>query len=423
MGVVYKARQIKLNRLIALKMILGGVHAGETDLARFLTEAQAVARLQHTNIIQIYELGESNGIPYCSLELCPRGSLEKKLGHTPLPAEEAAELVETLAWAMHAVHLKGIVHRDLKPSNVLLAEDGTPKITDFGLAKKLGKAGQTASGAVIGTPSYMAPEQAAGKPGEIGPATDVYALGAILYECLTGRPPFQAANILDTLMQVVADDPVPPSRLKPEVPKDLESICLRCLQKEPARRYTSAEELAQDLSRFRACQTSRPRPAHFGERSWQWCRRNPRLAGLGAAAVLLLLACAAITAYLAVKAGDKRSGPVPTIHLPSQSVQLVLVPHEDRSVPGSNGSVWVRLGRVTHEHQGLLSVVAADQQYLLEPMCVSQGDRVDLFVDGKQYTICIKELHYSRIGRHFARVTVEEAPRGNSRTNEHPAGQ
>ncbi|HKI32549.1 MAG TPA: serine/threonine-protein kinase [Gemmataceae bacterium] len=189
MGVVYKARQAKLGRLVALKMILSGGHAGEADLSRFRTEAEAIARLQHPHIVQIHEIGEHGGLPYFSLEFCAGGSLEKKLAGTPLPPKEAAALVQTLARAMQAAHEKGVIHRDLKPANVLLAEDGTPKVTDFGLAKKLGEAGQTASGAVMGTPSYMAPEQAGGRSEQMSPLVDVYALGAILYECLTGRPP------------------------------------------------------------------------------------------------------------------------------------------------------------------------------------------------------------------------------------------
>jgi serine/threonine-protein kinase len=190
MGVVYQARHIALDRVVALKMILRGEHEGPEQRRRFRTEAEAVARLQHPNVVQIHEVGEHDGLPFFSLEFCPGGSLERKLGGTPLPPREAARLVQTLALAMQAAHERGIVHRDLKPANVLLAEGGTPKVTDFGLAKKLDESGQTPSGAVVGTPSYMAPEQAGGKGREVGPAADVYALGAILYECLTGRPPF-----------------------------------------------------------------------------------------------------------------------------------------------------------------------------------------------------------------------------------------
>jgi serine/threonine-protein kinase len=290
MGVVYRARHLKLNRLVALKMILAGGHAGEQNLARFRAEAEAVARLQHPNVVQIYEVGEQNGLPYFSLELCPGGSLADRLGGTPLPPKGAAQLVETLARAMAAAHEQGIVHRDLKPANVLLAADGTPKVTDFGLAKRLdGGAGPTASGAIVGTPSYMAPEQARGKGTEVGPAADVYALGAIFYELLTGRPPFKAETPLDTVMLVLSEEPMPPRRLLPKVPRDLETISLKCLHKEPARRYSSARELAEDLGRFGRGEPIRARPVGAGERALKWVRRNPLGASLAAAVLLVVL--------------------------------------------------------------------------------------------------------------------------------------
>jgi WD40 repeat protein len=303
MGVVYKARQTRLGRLVALKMILSGGHAGEDDLARFRTEAEAIARLQHPNIVQIHEVGEQNGLPFFSLEFCGGGSLERKLAGTPLPPREAAELVETLARAMQAAHDKGVIHRDLKPANVLLAEDGTPKITDFGLAKKLDEAGKTATGAVMGTPSYMAPEQAGGKV--VGPLADVYALGAVLYECLTGRPPFKAATHLDTLMQVVSDEPVPVRQLQPLVPRDLETICLKCLHKEPTKRYETSAALAGDLRRFVERRPIVARPVSASERAWSWCRRNPSLAGSLVAATVALLLGTAVALILAAVALSK----------------------------------------------------------------------------------------------------------------------
>ena len=303
MGVVYQARHRKLNRLVALKMILAGSHAGEADLARFQTEAEAIARLQHPNIVQVHEVGEHEGKPFFSLEFCAGGSLEKKLNGTPLPAREAAALVETLAQAMQAAHEQHVIHRDLKPANVLLAEDGTPKITDFGLAKKLDEAGQTQSGAIMGTPSYMAPEQAGGKSKEIGPHTDVYALGAILYEMLTGRPPFRAATSLDTILQVVSDEPVPPRQLQPKTPRDLETICLKCLQKEPHKRYVSAQALAKDLRRFQNGESVQARPVGRVKRGYRWCRWNP----LGAALLAALLLGTALATGLAVWALGERS--------------------------------------------------------------------------------------------------------------------
>jgi WD40 repeat protein len=309
MGVVYKARQTRLGRLVALKMILSGAHAGEADLARFRTEAEAIARLQHPSIVQIFEIGEHEGKPFFSLELCPGGSLEKKLNGTPLPAREAAALVETLARAMHAAHEQHVIHRDLKPANVLLAEDGTPKITDFGLAKKLDEAGQTADGAVMGTPSYMAPEQAGSRPDAqaIGPAADVYALGAILYECLTGRPPFKAATPLDTILQVVADEPVPPTRLQSRTPRDLETICLTCLHKEPARRYASALALGDDLRRFRAGEPIAARPASAVERLVKWARRRPTAAALLAVCLLAAVLLGALAAYFLDRLASERN--------------------------------------------------------------------------------------------------------------------
>jgi WD40 repeat protein/tRNA A-37 threonylcarbamoyl transferase component Bud32 len=280
MGVVYKARQTRAGRPVALKMVLAGGHADPRELARFRAEAEAAARLAHPNVVSLYEVGEHGGLPYFSLEYCPGGSLDRKLAGTPLPPRQAAELVEVLARAVHAAHEAGVVHRDLKPANVLLAADGTPKVTDFGLAKRLDGVGQTATGAVMGTPSYMAPEQAAGKGKEVGPAADVYALGAILYDCLTGRPPFKAATVLETLHQVLAEDPVPPRRLQPKTPRDLETVCLKCLDKDPRRRYGTALELAADLRRFLDGHPVRARAAGAGERAVKWARRRPAVAAL-----------------------------------------------------------------------------------------------------------------------------------------------
>jgi ABC-type amino acid transport substrate-binding protein len=303
MGVVYQARQVRLQRLVALKTILAGSHAGEAERARFRTEAEAVARLQHPNIIQIYEIGEHESKPFLSLEFCPGGSLEKQLGGKPLEPSEAARLVATLARAMQAAHHAQVIHRDLKPGNVLLAADGTPKIGDFGLAKKLDEAGQTRSGAVLGTPSYMAPEQASGKAKDIGPAADVWALGAILYECLTGQPPFRAGTYLDTLMLVVSDEPPPVRRLQPAVPRDLETVCHKCLHKDRTKRYATAAALADDLDRFLAGQPVLARPVTAWQRLGHWCRRNPVLAGVSATAAVLLVV---VLLLLAHQAGGKR---------------------------------------------------------------------------------------------------------------------
>jgi tetratricopeptide (TPR) repeat protein len=279
MGVVYKARQIGLGRLVALKMILAGVHAGLDAVARFRREAEAAARLQHPHIVQIHEIGVHDGLPYLSLEYVEGGSLAQKLAGTPLPPRQAAQLVETLARAVHVAHQRGIVHRDLKPGNILLTGDGTPKVADFGLAKRLDDpAGQTASGDILGTPSYMAPEQAGGKHRPVGPAADTYALGAILYDLVTGRPPFKAASAMGTVWQVLHQEPVPPRQLQPKLPCDLETICLKCLRKEPPKRYGNAGDLADDLHRFLRGEPIHARPVRVWERGVKWAKRRPLLA-------------------------------------------------------------------------------------------------------------------------------------------------
>jgi tetratricopeptide (TPR) repeat protein/tRNA A-37 threonylcarbamoyl transferase component Bud32 len=308
MGVVYKARQVQLRRIVALKMILTGAQASPEERLRFRAEAEAVARLQHPHIVQIHEVGEAEGRPYFSLEFCEGGSLADKLDGTPWPAKPAAQLTETLARAVHAAHERGIVHRDLKPANILLASGGReppeesssggsrpplagyiPKVTDFGLAKHLdAEAGRTRTGAVLGTPSYMAPEQAAGNTSEVGPLSDQYALGAILYELLTGHPPFKAASVLATLEQVRTQEPVPLRRLQPTVPRDLETICLKCLHKEARKRYPTAAVLAEDLRRFLAGEPIQARPIGPLERLGRWCRRKPALAGVSAALLLVI---------------------------------------------------------------------------------------------------------------------------------------
>jgi WD40 repeat protein len=290
MGVVYQARHLSLRRTVALKMILAGDHASEEELNRFRTEAEAVARLQHPNIVQILEVGQHDGLPYFSLEYCEGGSLAAYLDGTPWQPREATALVEILARAMHVAHRAHIIHRDLNPHNVLLAREGIPKISDFGLAKKLDEVeGQTQTGAVMGTPSYMAPEQAMGKTREIGPSADVYALGAILYELLTGRPPFKAATSLDTLLQVIQKEPVPPRQLQPKMPRDVETICLECLRREPSRRYATARDLAEDLHRFQAGEPIQARPVGWGERAVKWVRRYPAVFSLVALVFLVLV--------------------------------------------------------------------------------------------------------------------------------------
>jgi serine/threonine protein kinase len=334
MGVVYKARHRNLKRMVALKMILAGDQANDLERDRFRVEAEAAAQLQHANIVQVYEVGEQNGCSFLSLEYVNGGSLKERLRGTPQPVQAAAELVQVLAQAMDYAHRKGIVHRDLKPANVMLMQTGPsgprtlstpssggrgwggswlsqpgasestltatplvdqlygiPKIADFGLAKQLeGDSSQTRSGTILGTPSYMAPEQAAGRSKDVGPLADQHALGAVLYELLTGRPPFHGATMLETLEQVRFQEPVPPSRLQPKVPRDLENICLKCLQKEPSKRYPHASALAEDLHRFIRGEPILARPVSAPERVLRWCRRNPRVATLTGSVIALGIA-------------------------------------------------------------------------------------------------------------------------------------
>jgi serine/threonine protein kinase len=250
MGIVFKAWQRGLNRVVALKVILAGRLAAEDDLQRFRYEAEAAARLQHPNIVQVYEVGEHEGQCFFSMQFIDGPTLTRKLSSGPLPSKSAARYVRIVARAVHYAHREGILHRDIKPSNILLDRDDEPHVTDFGLAKRLGDSGKTRTGAVLGTPSYMAPEQAAGRIKDLAPASDVYGLGAVLYELITGRPPFRSETPMDTLMHVMDREPVPPRLLNPKVDHDLETICLKCLEKDPRRRYQSAEEMADDLDRY-----------------------------------------------------------------------------------------------------------------------------------------------------------------------------
>lgn len=406
MGVVYKARQVGLNRLVALKMILTGADAGPAERARFRAEAESAARLRHSNIVQIYEVGEHEGRPFLSLELVEGGSLETRLNGTPLPAADSARLVEALARAMHHAHQQGVVHRDLKPANILLQKDegGTTKdetessfvakITDFGLARRINadKPALTASGAIVGTPAYMAPEQAAGDAKETGPAADVYALGAILYELLTGRPPFQGVTILETLEQVRTQEPVPPSRLVPKLPSDIETICLKCLRKEPGRRYASAAELANDLGRYLRGDPIQARPIPAWEKGWKWARRRPTIAAL----LVALCSLAVISLVTVTLLWRRAENALDTVKVKQEETEAAL------------GSKLVALA----QRDWFVHDLEAARNHLGECPPERRGDewrRLDLACRARVQVIknpdaigAVRSVEWSRDGRHIA---------------------
>ncbi len=302
MGIVYKGRQVSLHRIVALKMILAGQFASETEVQRFYAEARSAANLQHPNIVAIHEVGQHEGQHYFSMDYIEGKSLAQIVRENPLPAEKAAGYLKTITEAIEFAHRQGTLHRDLKPSNVVIDRFDQPRITDFGLAKRIeGTAQITVTGPITGTPSYMPPEQAGAYDGKASPASDVYSLGALLYDLLTGRPPFLGENLVVTLNQVLNAEPVAPRLLSPEVPHDLETICLKCLEKDPQKRYPSAAALADDLGHFLRHEPIAARPVSQWERGWRWCKRNRTVSSLSATIVALLLLAAIGGSVLAIR--------------------------------------------------------------------------------------------------------------------------
>jgi hypothetical protein len=375
MGVVYRAKHLALKRTVALKMLAAG-HPHPAEQARFRAEAEAVARLAHPNIVQIHEVGEADGRPFIALEYVAGGSLAERLAGQPLPPRDAARLVAALAEAMHLAHSRNLVHRDLKPANVLLAGEADtpvgqcqPKVTDFGLVRQLdADSGHTFDGVVMGTPSYMAPEQAEGRAGSAGPATDVYALGAILYECLTGRPPFVGATPLETLEQVRSREPAAPSALNRQVPRDLETICLKCLRKQPERRYSSARELADDLGRFVRGEPVAARPVGRLERVAKWMRRNPTVACLSAVAALALVAGTVVSLLFGIEARRKANA------LEQQTIELQAQTRAAQENARRAEENEKEVGRVLLS--GLLIPIGRNPHRLTEPLNAAEADAV-----------------------------------------------
>lgn len=309
MGVVYRARQRSLNRIVALKLILAGRHASDEARHRFRAEAEAAAGLKHPNIVAIHQVGELDGQPFFSMDYVEGTDLAKHTLDRPLEPRKAATILRKLAAAVQHAHQKGILHRDLKPSNILIDRLGEPHLTDFGLAKRLdGQGDMTLTGQVLGSPSFISPEQAAGRVREVTTATDVYSLGALLYQLLTGRPPFNADTLPATLQAVIHSPPKRPTQLLADLPADLETICLKCLEKEPDRRYRSALEVGEDLDRFLAGEPVAARPLGKFQRGWRWCRRRPVIAALTAGLVIAILSLAigSTVALLRVRASERQ---------------------------------------------------------------------------------------------------------------------
>jgi serine/threonine-protein kinase len=375
MGVVYKARHLALKRTVFLKMLAAG-HPDPAGRARFRAEAEAAARLQHPNIVQIHEVGEAAGRPFFALEYVAGGSLAERLAGRPLPPREAARLVAVLAEAMHLAHSRNLVHRDLKPANVLLAGKADtpvgqcqPKATDFGLVRQLdADSGQTIDGVVMGTPGYMAPEQAEGRASSAGPAADVYALGAILYECLTGRPPFAGATPLETLEQIRSREPAAPSSLNRQAPRDLETVCLKCLRKQPEHRYSSAQELADDLRRFVRGEPVAARPTGRLERALKWMRRNPTVACLSAVAALALVAGTVVSLLFGVEARRKAG------ELERQTIQLQATARAAQENARRAEENETEVGRVLLS--GLLIPIGRNPHGLTDPLDAAEMDAV-----------------------------------------------
>ena len=322
MGVVYKVRQISLNRTVALKLIKAGVLADDAEMKRFQNEAESVALLDHPGIVPIYEVGEHESQRYFSMKLVEGGNLDDQLDSFTNNPRAAATLLAEVAEGVHHAHMRGILHRDLKPANILVDTEGHPHVTDFGLAKRVeGDGEMTASGAILGTPAYMSPEQATGRRGAITTATDVYGLGAVLYALLAGQAPFGGGSIIDTLDAVRMHPPRPPTRINSKAPRDLETICLKCLEKDPRRRYTSAQALADDLKAWLESRPIAARRVSAVERAWLWCKRRPMEAALSAVVLFSLIGGTAAVLVVQSRANTRLAATNKQLKLTNQALE------------------------------------------------------------------------------------------------------
>jgi eukaryotic-like serine/threonine-protein kinase len=387
MGEVFRARQISLDRIVAVKMVRGGQLARATDVRRFQAEAVAVARLRHPHIVTLFEAGEQLGQPYFAMEYVDGADLGALFRKGPLSYRRIAEVMSQVADAVHHAHSQGVLHRDLKPSNILMTRSGEPRVSDFGLATAIGgDSKQTASGALVGSPAYMSPEQASGRHRDVGPWSDIYSLGATLYELLTGRPPFQGPTPVETLRLVHEGALVRPRKIRPEVPPDLETISLKCLERDPARRYRTAREVADELDRFLRGESVHARPVGLPERAWRWCKRQPALAG-ALATILLSLATGGATAVVLWRRAELHSQR-------EHAVRLEVERQEEGSRLNAYGSAMLLIHRLLEDHQ--ISTVKSMLRQQVPQASTNSGKVID--PRGWEWF-------------HFARQIRQDAPR------------